>query len=205
MKNIYITSIPLQGKDRLWKKKYIPQDGINFDEDIETAFPIIPVMKKTMDPEVENKVIVVIMKSTDSKENFELFKKELQEINVDPQCVTCVELEEDSRYATGVNMFMQLVREIEDDSDVYACITYGTKIMSVVMTYVLSSVGYLKRNTIVKSVCYGHIDWENGKAKHARVWEVIGIMRINELVRTMDSLNLENPMEALEDFMNAGR
>lgn len=201
MKNIYITSIPLQGKERLWKKKYIPQDGINFDEDMETAFPIIPVMKKTMDPEVENKVIVVVMKSTDSKENLELFKEELQDIDVNPKCVTCVELEEDSRYATGVSMFIQLAREIEDDSDVYACITYGTKIMSIVMTYVLSSIEYLKRNTVVKSVCYGHIDWENGEAKEAKVWDVMGILQINELVRTIFEARFDNPLKALENLL----
>lgn len=199
MKNIYITSMSMHGK--LTEMKYEPQDGINFDGEMETAFPIIPLMKKTMDPEVENKVIVVIMKSADSERNLEVFKEKLQEINVDPKCVICVELEEDSRYATGVNMFMQLAREIEDDSDVYACLTYGTKIMTMVMTYVLSSIRYLKTNTMVKSVCYGQIDWENGEAKRARVWEVIGIMRMNELVRTLAEAPIADPMDALETLL----
>ncbi len=199
MKNIYITSMTMH--DKLIEMNYEPQDGIVFDGKMKTAFPIIPLMKETMDPEVENKVIVVIMKNEDSTRNLEIFKDKLREINVDPECVTCVELEEDSRYATGVNMFMQLAREIEDDSDVYACLTYGTKIMTMVMTYVLSSIKYLKTNTVVKSVCYGQIDWESGKPKRARVWEVIGIMRMNELVRTLADAPIADPMVALETLL----
>ena len=140
MKNIYITSIPMLGRKKLNKMNYIPQDEILCDKDYKTAFPIISVIKKTMDSNVDNKVIAIRMKNSDSEYNLKLFEEELRNINVDPNCIVCVELEEDSRYATGVDMFLQLAKEIENDSDVYACITYGTKIMSMVIKYVLSSI-----------------------------------------------------------------
>lgn len=200
MKNIYITAIPLQGQ--LTKMNYVPQDDIVCDGDIETAFPIIPVIKMTMDPEVDNKIIVVRMKNIDTQQNLEFFKEELRDIGVDPACVTCVELKEDSKYATGVDMFMKIAREIDDDSDVYACVTFGTKIMSIVIAYVLSSIEYLKRNTVVKSVCYGQVDREKNTLKRARIWEVIGVLRMNELVKTLFEARFDDPMKAIENLLD---
>ena len=112
MKNIYITSIPMLGRKKLNKMNYIPQDEILCDKDYKTAFPIISVIKKTMDSNVDNKVIAIRMKNSDSEYNLKLFEEELRNINVDPNCIVCVELEEDSRYATGVDMFLQLAKEI---------------------------------------------------------------------------------------------
>lgn len=202
MKNIYITSIPMLGRKKLNKMNYIPQDEILCDKDYKTAFPIISVIKKTMDSNVDNKVIAIRMKNSDSEYNLKLFEEELRNINVDPNCIVCVELEEDSRYATGVDMFLQLAKEIENDSDVYACITYGTKIMSMVITYVLSSIEYLKRNVVVRSVCYGQVDRMNDEVIRARIWEVIGLLRINELVKTLFEARFDNPMKALEELLN---
>ena len=202
MKNIYITSIPMLGRKKLNKMNYIPQDEILCDKDYKTAFPIISVIKKTMDSNVDNKVIAIRMKNSDSEYNLKLFEEELRNINVDPNCIVCVELEEDSRYATGVDMFLQLAKEIENDSYVYACITYGTKIMSMVITYVLSSIEYLKRNVVVRSVCYGQVDRMNDEVIRARIWEVIGLLRINELVKTLFEARFDNPMKALEELLN---
>ena len=202
MKNIYITSIPMLGRKKLNKMNYIPQDEILCDKDYKTAFPIISVIKKTMDSNVDNKVIAIRMKNSDSEYNLKLFEEELRNINVDPNCIGSVELEEDSRYATGVDMFLQLAKEIENDSDVYACITYGTKIMSMVITYVLSSIEYLKRNVVVRSVCYGQVDRMNDEVIRARIWEVIGLLRINELVKTLFEARFDNPMKALEELLN---
>ena len=202
MKNIYITSIPMLGRKKLNKMNYIPQDEILCYKDYKTAFPIISVIKKTMDSNVDNKVIAIRMKNSDSEYNLKLFEEELRNINVDPNCIVCVELEEDSRYATGVDMFLQLAKEIENDSDVYACITYGTKIMSMVITYVLSSIEYLKRNVVVRSVCYGQVDRMNDEVIRARIWEVIGLLRINELVKTLFEARFDNPMKALEELLN---
>ena len=202
MKNIYITSIPMLGRKKLNKMNYIPQDEILCDKDYKTACPIISVIKKTMDSNVDNKVIAIRMKNSDSEYNLKLFEEELRNINVDPNCIVCVELEEDSRYATGVDMFLQLAKEIENDSDVYACITYGTKIMSMVITYVLSSIEYLKRNVVVRSVCYGQVDRMNDEVIRARIWEVIGLLRINELVKTLFEARFDNPMKALEELLN---
>ena len=202
MKNIYITSIPMLGRKKLNKMNYIPQDEILCDKDYKTAFPIISVIKKTMDSNVDNKVIAIRMKNSDSEYNLKLFEEELRNINVDPNCIVCVELEEDSRYATGVDMFLQLAKEIENDSDVYACITYGTKIMIMVITYVLSSIEYLKRNVVVRSVCYGQVDRMNDEVIRARIWEVIGLLRINELVKTLFEARFDNPMKALEELLN---
>lgn len=190
------------GRKKLNKMNYIPQDEILCDKDYKTAFPIISVIKKTMDSNVDNKVIAIRMKNSDSEYNLKLFEEELRNINVDPNCIVCVELEEDSRYATGVDMFLQLAKEIENDSDVYACITYGTKIMSMVITYVLSSIEYLKRNVVVRSVCYGQVDRMNDEVIRARIWEVIGLLRINELVKTLFEARFDNPMKALEELLN---
>ena len=74
--------------------------------------------------------------------------------------------------------------------------------MSMVITYVLSSIEYLKRNVVVRSVCYGQVDRMNDEVIRARIWEVIGLLRINELVKTLFEARFDNPMKALEELLN---
>ena len=42
----------------------------------------------------------------------------------------------------------------------------------------------------------------NDEVIRARIWEVIGLLRINELVKTLFEARFDNPMKALEELLN---
>lgn len=208
MKNIFITSIPLQSKKDLQKIYYKPE-GIELGEEIiETSFPIIPIIKCVTDEEKKNeelldcKIIIAKMKNDDTERNQDLFIEELEKIGIGKESVEIVELTEDSERATGVKMFFDLLKCIEDDSDVYACITYGTKVMSCVVSYLMSCISKIKRNTFVKGIYYGQAYRVGGKVERASLWDVTGVLKINEIVNSIENLGLSNTEDTLRRLLD---
>ena len=191
MKNIYITVIPLQGKQHLEKIKYEPNESCGISCEKETRFPIIPAILSTQDADVENKVIAVRLKNQDTDRNLELFREELAENGISAE-LKVIELEENQKYATGVNMFLQLLDEIEDDSDVYACITFGTKLMPLLITYVLNTLSYTRRNAQVKGIYYGEIQRNAAESIRFNLYDVASFLRIDDLVRQVHQLHPED-------------
>ncbi len=195
--------MPLQGRVGL-KKVYYKPEGMTLGEEIlKTSFPIVPIIKHVTDnaskrnETIDCKIIVAKMKNDDTEKNQMIFLDELESIGISRECVETIELCEDSKRATGVKMFFDLLKKIDDDADVYACITFGTKVMSCVVSYLMSCVDKLKRNTFVKGVYYGQINRIDGEFKDASLWDVSGVLRINEIVNNIANLGLHNTEETL--------
>ena len=143
MKNIFITNIPMMG-DRLKKGIYESVEDYGIDTNVETAFPIIPVIKAKQEEGVETKVIALRFDNPNSRTNMEMFFDELESVGVSRDQVVDIAVEENQKDVTGINIFLSALKEIGDHADVYACVTYSTKIMSMMSMYLLDSLEYLK-------------------------------------------------------------
>ena len=192
MKNIYMTVIPLQGNRDLQKVQYQADASCDIPCNLETRFPIIPVMLATADPEVENKVIAVRFQNSDTERNLNYLKEELEENRLDAE-ITVIDLEENQRYATGVNMLLQILDAVENDSDVYACITYGTKMMTMLLTYVLNTLEFTRKNTKAKGIYYGEIQRSDRETVTAKLYNFTAFLKMDELIRQIYEIHPEDP------------
>ena len=77
MKRTYITAISLQGFGGLEKGVYQP-DGFQLSKNVETSFPIIPVIASTMVDSENVKIIALRTENQDVKDNYEEFVNALQ-------------------------------------------------------------------------------------------------------------------------------
>ena len=81
MKEVYLTVIPLQGGHGLEKQKYAFK---NLDRDeqknLETSFPIIPIINTNLDRDVEREIIAIRFNNNDSDGNWKLFSGEVESL-----------------------------------------------------------------------------------------------------------------------------
>lgn len=200
MNNIFITNIPMMG-GRLKKGVYESADDYGIDTDFETAFPIIPVIKAKKEEGVNNKVIALRFDNPNSKTNMEMFYEELETVGISKDQVVDIAVEENQKDITGISIFMNALKEIEDHADVYACVTYSTKIMSMMSMYLLDSLEYLKDNVKVQGVYYGEVRRLDNVEQQRYFYDITNLVFLNHAIKEIADLKLANPEEMLKKLI----
>ena len=133
-----------------------------------STFPVIDVINKHRDPEVKNKV-VICMDPESNRRNLDILKQQLQDIGISwEQDVKVVWMTYDEMVfddednlvekdlIPGTVPVLQLVKELENDAEVYADVTYGHPYATSVLMATLLYTEKLTENTHVNGVfCYG--------------------------------------------------
>ena len=200
MKNIFITNIPMMG-DRLKKGIYESADDYGIDTNVETAFPIIPVIKAKQEDGVETKVIALRFDNPNSRTNMEMFFDELESVGVSRDQVVDIAVEENQKDVTGINIFLSALKEIDDHSDVYACVTYSTNIMSMMSMYLLDSLEYLKDNVKVQGVYYGEVQRLDDQEQRRLFYDITNLVFLNHAIKEISDLKLSDPEKMLEKLL----
>ncbi len=202
MKNIFITNIPMMG-DKLKPKVYKSVKDYGIDTNMETRFPIIPVIKEKQEDDTETTVIAVRFDNDDSAHNLDMFYEELETVGVSKNQVIDIAMPENQEDITGINIFLKTLEAIDNHSDVYACVTYSTKIMSMMMMYLLDSLEYLKDNVKVQGVYYGEIRRSGGEDREGEsyFYEISNLVFLNHAIKEIADLKLSDPEEFLKKLI----
>ena len=203
MKNIFITNIPMMG-DKLQPKIYKSVKDYGIDTNMKTKFPIIPVIKAKAKEDEEVKVIAVRYDNEDSAKNLEMLKHELVFAGFKNITIVDIVEPENQEDITGIQIFLDVLKNIDDHSDVYACVTYSTKIMSMMMMYLLDSLAYLKDNVKVQGVYYGEVRRSNGEDREGEsyFYEISNLVFLNHAIKEIADLKLSNPEKMLEKLLD---
>ena len=179
MRKTYITAIPLQFRQDLEAVSYrsdaVPQPQ-------PTRFPIIEVMRQTFCPGDTAQVLAIRQENTDTTRNYQFLLEELAQLGVTEQQVTVLTLPEDQRAKTLIGLCRDLVDAIPQVTRTYACITYGTKPISVVTLMALSCAEATHTELEVGGVYYGETRREGGKIVDARLWDIGAVYHLAGLV-----------------------
>ena len=198
MDKIFITNIPMMG-DKLEPKVYKSVKDYGIDTNMETRFPIIPVIKAKAIDDDEVKVITVRYKNSDSDRNLEMFKEELSSLDFKKMTIIDVDMPENQDDVTGIQMFLDTLNNIDNHVDVYACVTYGTKVMSMMMMHLLDSLAYLKDNVKVQGVYYGEVRRKNSEEIEGEnyFYDISNLVFLNHAIKNISDLKVSNPEEFL--------
>ena len=157
MKKVFITVISLQARNGLEKLVYHPVGFQFLEKERETSFPIVPVIAEHLDRKEEIEVIAVRFKNQDVADNYQYFLGELKELGIGEEQIKVVEMPENQNNDTIEQVFMDLIRAIPNHSEIRACVTFGTKPISVVITTALSLIDKLLSDVEVDGIYYGEI------------------------------------------------
>lgn len=194
----YITTVSLQYEEDLKKVLYQPQD-FKLEKNVETRFPIIPIIANEMKEGGEEKVIAIMPKSADTPQNFVRFLEELETLGISKEQVVVVESEE----VVGLKLLLEIIDEIPEDSVVSADITFGTKLISAIVLYAMNLIEKMK-DSEVQGIYYGNLPRANKQPLYekAGIYNITSFKILTDMVENLNALEISNPREAIKKILD---
>lgn len=180
MLNIYLTTVPLQGKFDLEKIAY--GSTLPGGESIQTRFPILQVIHDTMQPNDSAQVLVIRQKNADTARNYTYLLEELTAQGIPEDKVVQIALPEKQDPATLVGLCRDVADALPQVGRVYACITYGTKSIPVVEMAALRCAEATHTELGVGGLYYGEVQRLGGVTQAAHLHDVSVLYRLAGLV-----------------------
>ena len=177
MLKTYITTVPLQGKldPMLYQRE-------RADAPTATCFPIVQVMRDTLEPGDTVQLLAIRQENADTARNYQRLLEELAQLGIAQEQVEPVPLPEDQRPETLIGLCRDLVDALPQVTRVYACITYGTKSIPVVTLAALTCAEATHTELEVGGIYYGEIRRQNGRTVSARLNDVTMLYQLSGLV-----------------------
>jgi hypothetical protein len=210
MKNTktFITVIAEQAVGNLKKSVYKAPESKELFYEKGSSFPIINVINAYAEPEDEIKIIAIMNKERDSaKYNFEeIFKSELMEVkqekglkNLDIENIHIIDAISDQTMESNLNLFEDILEALDDNETLYACITYGTKPMPMMLFMALNYAYKVKMNIEIGAIVYGAFYSGEG-APGAAIYDLTSLFYTNALFLELANAGESDPVGKLKEI-----
>ncbi len=188
----FITYVSLQKTD-LKKMVYVPVDGelktlaeqrrASRGQDYHTSFPVMCLVDDYVKPGDRVEMICMLAEGSESvKRNFETLKQELgalaTEIGFSYELNT-ISVQPEEVAESHAHTFQTLVDLINNDDELFACCTFGTKPIPIIEMMALNYAYRLKKNVTVRSLVYGAVDHEKGDG---HIYDIKELFYMEQLV-----------------------
>lgn len=174
-------------------------DGFELNNNRETSFPIVPIIAEHMgEQKADVCVIAILPEGNDAAKNFETFKNELWEMGLTDENVKGLSLKGKSNGRKGIELLLQILDAIPDDTLIYSDITYNTKPMSAMVLCAMNLVEKVKDCEVV-GIYYGEIPRSNGKAEpeKAALCDITQFKSVLDITNYMEQLEIKDIRSAL--------
>lgn len=198
---------PQQPHNNLHAQRYVASDNSLLDFKEQTHFPLVPLLSGYANAGEHVQVVTVTYGApSNCAQNLETLREELAAIernrNLRIDLVT-VDVPFDDSVAALIHTYQILVDHIDDGDSLYACITFGSKPMPLMLTMALQYGYRIRRNVSIECVVYGQMDWSQ-KPAVARIYDVTALVKLDELVRVLADMRVSEPEAALRMVLNLG-
>ena len=218
MKNpkVFISTIPFLGKkrqkdgtltDMLESVFYTPVGNPKLEYPFETRFPIIPVINGYTEPGDDVRVIAVITDGDNSNArnteyNYGTYfvpeiKKICDERKLRTDGIELIRTPDSEDMDTQLKLFFDIAGGINPGEELYACITYGTKPMPIVLTMALNYAYKLKKDVSVGCIVYGRFPhWESGDSR-TFIYDTTSLFHMDSIVNKLSEIKAGDPETAI--------
>ncbi len=189
----FIFTAPIQ--ETLSMHKY-DSDNPKLLYDGETAYPIIPVIANSVKEGEEIEIVAIVADSDDAQRNEEYFKRELDSLSQEKNfSYEIQELSIPSEESTEevIKLFGDLIELISDEDELNADLTYGSKLMSIVLMMSLNFGYKLHEDVSIGHIVCGEISSEDT----ARIHDASPLFFMNNTVFTLAQSHVEDPVKVL--------
>lgn len=205
----FFTNVPLQVKGNLEKYVYEPVGNDRLRMTEPTSFPILSAVNGYVEPDEEFRIVAVSADTEDGHRNLEALQGEVDQLCARrgiccPKGVETVAAPKDESVVSQVDTFQKLIEHVDDDDELYACITYGTKPLSKVLLMAVQYAYRLKKNTSISGIVYGQVDRSFGsdpKTWKAFVYDETALVKLDEITRLLAEQGVENPKEVINSVL----
>lgn len=195
----FFAVIPLQVSGQLSRYHYQPVGNTRLEMEDETSFPILTAVHGYVQPGEPFQVIAVMADSEVGRANCQALRQELEAL-CGKYGLTCAGVEEvlvpvDESVSTHAATFQKLIAYAEDEDELFACITFGTKPLSMAVRMAVQYAYRVKRNTSISCIVYGQIDrpGRDPSVWRAYVYDETALVRLDEIVRVLADRGVADP------------
>lgn len=198
----FITAVPLQPEDKLFKNRYeaVGNERLNYDE--ETSFPILAVMNGYVEEGEKIRLFTICPHYSNAITNLRKLREEVKVLCQKKKCeceIVVIETEYNESVENHLQTFCNLIEKIEDEDIIFACLSFGTKMIPIVELMTINYTYRAKWNTSVGCMVYGGFDFENNRAK---LYDITSLFYVDEVVRKLGDLRVENPLKYISDMLD---
>lgn len=205
----FITVIPLQVQGQLRRYHYQAVDNSRLQMDGPTSFPILAAVNGYVQPGEKFRLLAIAADSEDGRRNCAVLQGELEELCRTKGC-PCPQIETipapaDEGVAAQIAAFQRLIACVEDDDELFVCVTYGTKLLSQVTLMAVQYAYQAKKNTSISCVVYGQIDRSGGQEPErwtARIYDETALLQLGEIVRVLVQRGTADPRAAVDEILS---
>ncbi len=205
MKKIIFCDIPM--KKSMNSMVYAGTGNTNCNYSKPVMFAINAVLAETLKKNDEVRVVLLrtLDKAGNSGKNSGLFMQELDAINSDIGAKISYETLDSEFKETKDNheaRLKNMLDKIEENTEIYADITYGPKPLPMILMCVLSFAEKFL-NCEVRSVVYGKVDFDdNNKPVNPELYDVTSLYYLNNLTNSMVANNGKEARQNLDEFFS---
>lgn len=195
MKKTIICNIPMRENVDLSVYK---SDDLSLPvSDRAVRYPINTFLEKTLSPEDEIKVLLLVKKDEYShyEKNANDFIEELKVINNDINSkmeFKIIDTNFEQKQSVHEELMAKIIDEIDADTHILADITYGSKDMPIVL---FSAMGFAEKflRCEIDNIIYGQANFENGKVVNTKICDMIPLYYLNSVT---DTIHCDEPEKA---------
>lgn len=206
----FFTNIPLQVKDGLISYHYEAVGNEKLNIEGKTSYPILTAISGYVEKGEEFRLIAVCPDSQDGRRNRDILETETNALcehkGFHFRGVETVSSQTSERVADHAALFQKLIEFAEDDDELFACMTYGTKLQSHILTMAVQYAYRVKQNASISCIVYGYIDRTTGKpgdlsTYDAYVYDETALIHMDEIVRMLAERKVSDPKAIIDNIL----
>ncbi len=206
MKKFY-TLISHQGKLNAFCYKAVGNDRL--DLNLAISYPILCAFAGYVEPGEDTVLVPVIVDAEPEKSNYETLKTQLAEVcrlrGLNPPEIREVRIDPSQEVTVQAASFQKLIDCAEEDDELFADMTFGTKPQSTVLMMAVQYAYRIKKNTSISRIVYGEVVRPNPKDDstwYGLVYDMTALIRMDEIVRLLADQKVENPKAVIDAILS---
>lgn len=207
----FFTRIPLQAtRENLKKLIYNAVGNELLQMDIPSSFPIIPTINGYAADGEEIEVYALIdQNKKEENDNFCLLQSELTALcerrNIKCSGLKAIPIGSKQHVSVQVDIFLELIKYVGDNDELFADITFGTKPQSSMINLAIQYAYRIKENVSIGCIVYGEIVWERKDNKSipvaSNIYDMSTIIRLDEIVHILAEQRTGDAEEILKKLL----
>lgn len=198
----YITVIPIQDPVFLTKGIYEPiGDAPLIQKTRKVRFPILIPMENSAVQGDNIHITVILMDHDRVRTNYESFKQDLEKLKAEIGFsfeITEIHTPYAEDTETHLQLFKDLIDTFSDGEEIYACITYGTKPVPMILMMALTYAYKFCKDCMIESIVYGQ---KHFITKKLQIFDVSSLFYMNSAVNDLADIHVANPLAFIKGML----
>lgn len=205
----FFTGMPLQVAGQLSAYHYQPVGNVKLEMEGEISFPILTAVNGYAHEGEEIRIIAMVTDNEAARHNCDIFEEAARALcrkkNIScPRGVERVMVPENMEVATHAATFQKLIEFADDHDELYACMTFGTKPMSMALMMAVQYAYRVQRDAHIECVVYGEVvrSGPDSSKWYGRVYDMTALLQLDEIVNMMAEQRIKNPRAILDTLLS---